>query len=419
MRPNSRGFDKYNSNIIIDPVYGENMKRDKAPISILMISAAYESQGGVATHLNYLSHALTEIEGIKKVTVLTMRRSNSQTKIQPGNPYIWRSEFDDHQSQPGRRAIYDKILTDALNNWKKYPHDIIHAHDLDSIFVGLLLKTAFNKPIVATIHRAPTKWKHERYKDSPKDLFMQLMLTYRTIDRIVVPSLSSMEVLKDQGFNPKNIKLIKHGIDYEKYVTSFKSDDELVNRLGLDDKDTKIIFCPVRADEHKNPETFLKAAQEIIDNNKTMNIKFILTCTPKGKYAHLNRIISNKKLKSMVLLEEFNYSKMPTLYRHASVCVIPSIRESFGQTVLEAFAFKVPVVAANMNALSELIIHSKTGLHFDAASSTDLAKQVNFLLDNPKESKRIGREGYNALLGEYHAKRMAEDYYRLYQDILS
>ena len=211
------------------------MKRDKAPISILMISAAYESQGGVATHLNYLSHALTEIEGIKKVTVLTMRRSNSQTKIQPGNPYIWRSEFDDHQSQPGRRAIYDKILTDALNNWKKYPHDIIHAHDLDSIFVGLLLKTAFNKPIVATIHRAPTKWKHERYKDSPKDLFMQLMLTYRTIDRIVVPSLSSMEVLKDQGFNPKNIKLIKHGIDYEKYVTSFKSDDELVNRLNAVD----------------------------------------------------------------------------------------------------------------------------------------------------------------------------------------
>jgi glycosyltransferase involved in cell wall biosynthesis len=109
---------------------------------------------------------------------------------------------------------------------------------------------------------------------------------------------------------------------------------------------------------------------------------------------------------------------MFTLYRNSFVCVIPSLRESFGQTVIESFVYKTPVVAANSGALPEIIKNRKNGLLFTANSHDELVERIQNILDDSCLRDKLVE---NALLDaekNYDSKRMAKDYLELYERAL-
>jgi glycosyltransferase involved in cell wall biosynthesis len=65
------------------------------------------------------------------------------------------------------------------------------------------------------------------------------------------------------------------------------------------------------------------------------------------------------------------------------VLISPShVRETFGRTVIEAFAVGTPVIAAHIGALIELITE-RTGATFEPEKPDDLAACVEEFLANP------------------------------------
>jgi glycosyltransferase involved in cell wall biosynthesis len=63
--------------------------------------------------------------------------------------------------------------------------------------------------------------------------------------------------------------------------------------------------------------------------------------------------------------------------RGAVCLVMPSLwYETFGRTIVEAYAAGTPVVAARMGAMQELVIHRETGMLFEPGSSAALARAV-------------------------------------------
>jgi glycosyltransferase involved in cell wall biosynthesis len=61
----------------------------------------------------------------------------------------------------------------------------------------------------------------------------------------------------------------------------------------------------------------------------------------------------------------------------ASLLVMPSIwYETFGRTIIEAFAMGTPVIASRIGALAELVSEGETGLLFEPGSGADLAAKV-------------------------------------------
>ncbi len=65
----------------------------------------------------------------------------------------------------------------------------------------------------------------------------------------------------------------------------------------------------------------------------------------------------------------------------AGVLVMPSVwYETFGRTVIEAFACGTPVIASRLGAMAELVTDGVTGLHFDAGDAKDCAAKVASLL---------------------------------------
>jgi glycosyltransferase involved in cell wall biosynthesis len=61
----------------------------------------------------------------------------------------------------------------------------------------------------------------------------------------------------------------------------------------------------------------------------------------------------------------------------ARVLVFPSIwYETFGRSMIEAFATGTPVVASNVGSMQELVTDGKNGFHFRVGDAEDLAEKV-------------------------------------------
>jgi glycosyltransferase involved in cell wall biosynthesis len=66
--------------------------------------------------------------------------------------------------------------------------------------------------------------------------------------------------------------------------------------------------------------------------------------------------------------------------KKAQFLIMPSIwYETFGRTVIEAYATQTPVVVSNMGAMASLVKDGKTGLLFEAGDSSDLSEKVKWL----------------------------------------
>ena len=100
-----------------------------------------------------------------------------------------------------------------------------------------------------------------------------------------------------------------------------------------------------------------------------------------------------------------------SLIRGARFLLFPSGGyETFGRTLIEAFACGVPVIASGQGAVAEMVRHADNGLCFTPGSKEDLAAKVRWLWEHEAEARRMGRRAR----AEYEERYTAEaNYHRL------
>lgn len=77
--------------------------------------------------------------------------------------------------------------------------------------------------------------------------------------------------------------------------------------------------------------------------------------------------------------------------REALCVVVPSIcSETFGLTVIEAFASRTPVVASRLASLAELVDHGRTGLTFETGDARALAEALGHMAHDPQRAAEMG-----------------------------
>lgn len=87
--------------------------------------------------------------------------------------------------------------------------------------------------------------------------------------------------------------------------------------------------------------------------------------------------------------------------------------ETFGMSIVEAFACGVPVLASRLGAMAELVADGRTGLHFAPGDASDLAATVRRAWDDPDASASLGL----AARAEYEAKYTADRNYEMLLEI--
>ena len=114
------------------------------------------------------------------------------------------------------------------------------------------------------------------------------------------------------------------------------------------------------------------------------------------------------------LLGRRHHSDVLQLMRNATFLVMPSLcYETFGLTILEAFATGLPVIASDLGSMASLVTHRRTGLHFTPGDAHSLAEAVLWAQKNPDAMGAMQREAR----AQYEAKYTAERNYQLLMDI--
>lgn len=108
--------------------------------------------------------------------------------------------------------------------------------------------------------------------------------------------------------------------------------------------------------------------------------------------------------------------ELPQLLGQATVCVFPSLNETFGLIVAEAMALEKPVIASNIPSFNEIITHGDTG--FIANSIEDYMQYIDLMFINSEEKKRISINARARILSTFTKDKMVESSIRYYQEIL-
>ena len=234
---------------------------------------------------------------------------------------------------------------------------------------------------------------------------------------------------------------IKRVINLVEGLGSFYIDNDLKTRLvraaieTLYKKALKMSDGCVFVNE-ADPAYFL--ARELIAEEKIFKIKSVGVDTLKFDEnsvaaANLGEDLRGKKIVLMIAramwhkgVREFyeaaellrGRDDVPELLKASYLLALPSYKEGFPRTVLEAMSMGRAVVASDVAGCNEAVTNGFNGLLCEAKNSADLAAKIEILLNDENLAARMGRNGRELAVREFDERAVARKYIEIYRKFI-
>ncbi len=95
------------------------------------------------------------------------------------------------------------------------------------------------------------------------------------------------------------------------------------------------------------------------------------------------------------------------LYAEASAFALPTLREAFGLSLLEAMSFGVPVVSSRIEAIPEIVSDGESGILVSPRDVPALAQALAGLLADPARARLMGAAGRQRVMARFGWERAA------------
>lgn len=184
--------------------------------------------------------------------------------------------------------------------------------------------------------------------------------------------------------------------------------------------DSPLIGVVGNLNPFKGHEDFLQAAATI--KKRLGNARFVIVGrrlpTAPGHWERLQSLTVKLGLEADVVYTGF-CDKIPAVLAALDVFVLPSTRESSPNVVLEAMAMRVPVVATDVGAVSELVRDGVTGTVVPPRQPDALAGAVlEMLARSPEERRQITEAARKAIHTRFSLDATARRQRELYETTL-
>ena len=372
--------------------------------------------GGIARHCFGLSKALVkkncdvhvvtlefpgapvfeEIEGVKVHRV----------KIELGHPNFitWTFIFN---------HFMEKLV--AILN-REIEFDVIHIHDWLTAPVGIASKYYSNKPLISTVHSIEIG--RAQGLNSPDSLLidgLEWWMTYEAAKVISCSSSMKWELENHFHLPSEKIIVIPNAVDISKYER--KVDREAVKRrYGIEPHEKVVLFIG-RLVPQKGVEYHLRAIPLILQRYR--DVKFVIAGDGWSKDYLEEEARSTGSQDKIRFLGFISDSELTELTISSDVLVVPSVYEPFGIVALEGMAAGVPVVAANVGGLSEIIEHDRTGVLVYPRNPESIAWGVNRVLLDPGYARWLVQNARRKVQEEYSWEAIAQRTIEVYEEVYS
>ncbi|MCX6149935.1 MAG: glycosyltransferase family 4 protein [Ignavibacteriales bacterium] len=214
---------------------------------------------------------------------------------------------------------------------------------------------------------------------SKKWLKLEKMM-YSNAARIFVMSSNVYNSLINQyGIKKGKIEIVYAGSNFP--------ESNVVNRQRNYNSKT-ILFVGSHWDRKGGP-TLVKAFEKVIKKYPDAQLKIVSWTAPK---IHTPNVTQFGKL---------SLQEVGELFSVASIFCLPSTVEPFGLVFLEAMMFKLPIVAAKVNAIPDFVNHGISGYLVEPNNVDQLTEALLNLLASPEKCESFGKMGYELYTHRY------------------
>lgn len=112
-----------------------------------------------------------------------------------------------------------------------------------------------------------------------------------------------------------------------------------------------------------------------------------------------------------------SHDQVPALMQAMDVFVLPSRNEGISNTILEAMASGLPVVATNVGGNPELVVENETGLLVPANDPTTMAEALHRYVINADQRSVHGAAGRRRIEQHFMLEHMVEKYLSVYDSL--
>ena len=93
---------------------------------------------------------------------------------------------------------------------------------------------------------------------------------------------------------------------------------------------------------------------------------------------------------------------------------LPSLAEGISNTILEAMASALPVLATAVGGNADLVLHGQTGLIIPAADPAAMAREIARLASSPQQARVLGEAGRRRVEATFSMQAMVSTYQKVY-----
>ena len=232
--------------------------------------------------------------------------------------------------------------------------------------------------------------------------YLDKFILYKS-SHLLIDSNSQISFLKKEGFNTKKIKCICNGSISGIDVNNFYKSETNKRKFCIENSintEAKIILFLGRVNDYKGIHLLLDAFKVVIDRNYSCNLLVIGDDEIDFK-SKIKKLEPKYRNKIIILGHKKNINYY---YSISSIFCLPSFREGFGMSVIEASSSYLPVVVSNIYGLKDSCIDKQTGLKFQKGNLFDLANKIIILLNDPIKSLELGRNGRNFVKKKFDQK---------------
>ncbi len=293
---------------------------------------------------------------------------------------------------------------------KKFRISLLHAHDDKTLLYGWFLKQINpHLHIMYTCH-SYANYTREDFKSNLEYLNhivrdrIRIFLMKKYSKPILTISEDTKKRLIKSDLKKENISVLPNGIDCD-YWKRENGRSVLKDELSLR-PDEYLVGTVARIAYDKDLPTFFKVAQAVV--KKMPNVKFVIVGDGYGdELLHAKKIVDELALNMHVYFTGHR-NDLLDIYPSFDLFLMTSLSEGMPNTVLEAMAMGIPVVATNVGGVPELVVHGETGALAETGEYIRLVRYVLMLLRDNVVSGEFSIKSRDRILNKFSFKKRVE-----------
>ena len=226
-------------------------------------------------------------------------------------------------------------------------------------------------------------------------------------------------LLSDVGIAPRRVERICNGVDTERFSPTASGLREPIPGCPFDDRQFCLVGTVGRMHAIKDQVTLAKAFCRALELDPSARARLRLVLVGDGplRPSVLDALTAGGAAQLAWLPGDRN--DVREILRGLDCFVLPSRGEGISNTILEAMACGLPVIATRVGGNSELVDDGVTGVLVPAGEIDAMAQAILGYFRDRAMANQHGAAGRVRALSGFSLRTMIKSYHRLYQQLLS